>query len=61
LGSGVMRDVVLEKANIHGKNSIAFGIGVERVAMLKYGINDVRDFYNNDFRFLKQFSSESTK
>ncbi|MDV3196835.1 MAG: phenylalanine--tRNA ligase subunit alpha, partial [Pigeon pea little leaf phytoplasma] len=34
----------------------AFGIGIERLAMLKYQIEDVRDFYNNDLRFLKQFS-----
>ena len=32
----------------------AFGIGVERVAMLKYGIDDVRLFYSNDIRFLQQ-------
>ena len=33
----------------------AFGMGVERMAMLKYGINDIRLFYENDVRFLKQF------
>jgi phenylalanyl-tRNA synthetase alpha chain len=33
----------------------AFGMGVERIAMLKYGINDIRLFYTNDLRFLKQF------
>jgi phenylalanyl-tRNA synthetase alpha chain len=33
----------------------AFGMGVERIAMLKYGINDMRLFYENDLRFLKQF------
>ena len=33
----------------------AFGMGVERIAMLKYGIDDVRLFYANDLRFLRQF------
>ena len=33
----------------------AFGMGVERIAMLKYGIPDIRDFYTNDLRFVKQF------
>ncbi|HNV23613.1 MAG TPA: phenylalanine--tRNA ligase subunit alpha, partial [Candidatus Omnitrophota bacterium] len=34
---------------------LAFGMGVERIAMLKYGINDIRTFFENDNRFLKQF------
>jgi phenylalanyl-tRNA synthetase alpha chain len=33
----------------------AFGMGIERIAMLKFGINDIRLFFNNDLRFLKQF------
>ena len=33
----------------------AFGFGIERIAMLRYGINDIRLFYENDMRFLKQF------
>ena len=33
----------------------AFGVGVERIAMLRYGIDDIRNFYTNDIRFLKQF------
>ena len=33
----------------------AFGMGIERIAMLKYGIEDIRKFYENDVRFLKQF------
>jgi phenylalanyl-tRNA synthetase alpha chain len=36
----------------------AFGIGIERVAMLKYGIDDIRRFYQNDLKFIKQFSGE---
>jgi len=34
----------------------AFGLGVERLAMLRYGVNDLRHFFNNDLRFLSQFS-----
>jgi phenylalanyl-tRNA synthetase alpha chain len=33
----------------------AFGMGIERIAMLKYGITDIRLFFNNDLRFLRQF------
>ncbi|MEJ2104347.1 MAG: hypothetical protein P8X47_07200 [Ignavibacteriaceae bacterium] len=33
----------------------AFGMGIERIAMLKYGIDDIRIFFENDLRFLKQF------
>jgi phenylalanyl-tRNA synthetase alpha chain len=33
----------------------AFGMGIERIAMLKYGINDLRLFFDNDLRFLEQF------
>lgn len=36
-------------------SGFAFGMGVERLAMLKYAINDIRLFFNNDIRFLKQF------
>ena len=36
----------------------AFGIGVERLAMLRYQIEDIRNFYTNDIRFLKQFTEE---
>ena len=34
----------------------AFGFGIERIAMIMYGIDDIRYFYQNDYRFLKQFS-----
>jgi phenylalanyl-tRNA synthetase alpha chain len=37
-------------------NGFAFGLGVERVAMLKYGIGDLRLFFENDMRFLQQFA-----
>jgi phenylalanyl-tRNA synthetase alpha chain len=36
-------------------SGFAFGMGIERVAMLKYGIDDIQLFYRNDMRFLKQF------
>ena len=50
---------VLENCNIDSKkhSGFAFGMGVERIAMLKYGVNDLRLFYENDLRFLNQFSS----
>jgi phenylalanyl-tRNA synthetase alpha chain len=37
----------------------AFGMGVERIAMLKYGINDLRLFFENDVRFIRQFGGGS--
>ena len=37
-------------------SGFAFGMGVERIAMLKYGIDDIRLFFQNDLRFLRQFS-----
>ncbi len=48
---------VLEMANINPDDysGYAFGLGVERLAMLKLGITDLRLFYENDLRFLKQF------
>lgn len=59
LGSGVVHPDVLEMSGIDSTqySGFAFGVGVERVAMLKYGINDIRDFYLNDQRFLKQFNT----
>ena len=57
LGSGMVHPNVLEAAGIDSKKytGFAFGVGIERVAMLKYGVNDIRDFYTNDLRFLKGF------
>lgn len=46
---------VLLAANIYDKKGIAAGIGVERLAMIKYGIYDIRDLYNNHFGINKQF------
>lgn len=57
LGAGMVHPRVLEMAGIDAKeySGFAFGLGVERVAMLKYGVDDIRHFYNNDLRFLKSF------
>jgi len=58
LGSGMVHPRVLEMAGYDPKewSGFAFGMGVERIAMLKYGIDDIRHFYTNDVRFLKQFA-----
>ena len=57
LGCGMVNPKVFEAVGYpRGKyKGLAFGMGVERMAMLKYGINDIRLFYENDVRFLKQF------
>lgn len=57
LGSGMVHPRVLEMSGYDPKRytGFAFGMGVERIAMLKYGIDDIRHFYMNDLRFLKQF------
>ncbi len=58
LGAGMVNPRVLEMCGFdpHVYQGFAFGIGLERVAMLKYGIDNIRDFYNNDLRFLNQFA-----
>lgn len=57
LGAGMVHPNVLEMAGFDSKKytGFAFGMGPERIAMLKYGIDDIRHFYTNDQRFLKQF------
>ncbi|UJF14641.1 phenylalanine--tRNA ligase subunit alpha [Jeotgalibaca sp. MA1X17-3] len=57
LGSGIVHPNVLEMSGIDSTkySGFAFGMGPERVAMLKYGIDDIRHFYQNDIRFLNQF------
>ena len=59
LGCGMVDPNVLENCGIDPKkySGYAFGMGIERIAMLLYGIDDIRLFYENDVRFLKQFSS----
>ncbi|MHC0037418.1 phenylalanine--tRNA ligase subunit alpha [Pseudoneobacillus sp. C159] len=58
LGAGMVHPNVLEMAGYDSKKytGFAFGMGPERIAMLKYGVDDIRHFYTNDVRFLKQFS-----
>lgn len=58
LGAGMVHPNVLEMAGYDSTkcSGFAFGVGVERVAMLKYGIDDIRQFYTNDLRFLKMFT-----
>ena len=56
LGCGVVNPIVLENCDIDSKkySGFAFGLGVERIAMLKYGVNDIRDFYKSNLDFLTQ-------
>jgi phenylalanyl-tRNA synthetase alpha chain len=57
LGCGMIHPAVLEMAGHDPEKytGYAFGIGVERVAMLKYKISDIRLFFNNNVQFLRQF------
>ena len=57
LGCGIVNPIVLENCNIDSSNysGLAFGLGVERIAMLKYGVNDIREFYKSNLDFLEQF------
>jgi len=57
LGAGMVHPGVLENCDIDPKiyTGFAFGMGVERPALIRYGIDDIRHFYENDFRFLEQF------
>ena len=58
LGCGMVHPTVLENVGIDSRkySGFAFGMGVERIAMLRYGINDIRMFFENDMRFLRQFN-----
>jgi len=60
LGCGMVHPNVLESCNIDSKkfSGYAFGIGMDRITMLKYGINDIRDLFHNDLRLLRQFQGE---
>jgi phenylalanyl-tRNA synthetase alpha chain len=57
LGAGLVHPKVLEICGIDPDvySGFAFGIGLERITMRRYGIKDIRLFYENDLRFLKQF------
>jgi len=57
LGSGMVHPKVFEYVGIDAEayTGYAFGMGAERLAMLRYGVNDLRLFFENDLRFLRQF------
>lgn len=57
LGSGMVHPNVLRNANIDPEefNGFAFGLGIDRITAVKYGISDIRQFFENDIRFLRQF------
>lgn len=59
MGCGMVDPNVLDNCGIDSKvySGFAFGMGIERITMLKYGVNDLRHFFENDLRFLKQFTS----
>ncbi len=59
MGCGMVDPAVLELCGIDSKKytGFAFGMGIERIAMLKYGITDIRHFFEGDVRFLRQFTS----
>lgn len=58
LGAGIVNPAVLEMCGIDSKeySGFAFGLGLERIAMIKYGIPNIKLFYENDVRFLEQFN-----
>ena len=57
LGCGIVNPMVLKNCNINDNiySGLAFGLGIERIAMLKYGVSDIRDFYKSNLDFLSQF------
>ena len=57
LGSGMVHPAVFEAVGYDPERytGFAFGMGIERVALLKWGVEDIRLFYENDLRFLEQF------
>ena len=61
LGAGMVHPNVLRLNGFDSNKyqGFAFGVGIERLAMLKYGVDDIRKFFNNDIAFLKQFSKEN--
>lgn len=60
LGAGMVHPNILEMSGIDSTeySGFAFGLGPDRLAMLRYGVNDIRNFYQNDLRFLSQFKGE---
>ncbi len=60
LGAGMVHPNVLEMSGIDSSQytGFAFGLGPDRIAMLRYGVNDIRNFYQNDVRFIEQFKGD---
>jgi len=59
-GCGMVHPKVLQNLNIDTDRyqGFAFGMGLDRLAMLRFGVNDLRLFFDNDLRFLSQFSGQ---
>jgi len=57
LGCGIVNPIVLENCKIDSTkySGLAFGMGIERIAMLKHEVKDIRDFYKSNLNFLRQF------
>ncbi len=57
LGSGMVHPKVIKNMGLDAEkvSGFAFGLGIDRFVLLKYGIEDIRNFYAGDLRFLKQF------
>ena len=57
LGCGIVNPIVLDNCNIDSNSysGLAFGLGIERIAMLKHGVSDIREFYKSNLDFLSQF------
>ena len=57
LGCGIVNPIVLDNCNISSESykGLAFGLGIERIAMLKHGVTDIREFYKSNLDFLNQF------
>lgn len=58
MGCGMVHPAVLQKVGVDSERftGFAFGLGVERLAMLRHGISDLRLFFENDIQFLRQFA-----
>jgi phenylalanyl-tRNA synthetase alpha chain len=61
LGCGVIQQPILEKCDMGDKHGWAFGLGLERLAMVLFDIPDIRLFWTDDKRFLKQFKVRANK
>ncbi|MBU6324752.1 MAG: phenylalanine--tRNA ligase subunit alpha, partial [Bacteroidetes bacterium] len=59
LGCGMVHPNVLQNCSIDPEiySGFAFGLGLDRICMLRYGVKDIREFFSGDIRFLKQFAS----